>query len=83
MKTILLCTDGSSFAENVYKYGAWFATKVNAQINVLSVTDIRSQKVASTGNLSGTIGLGASEQLQVMSHKAISSVALSIWNCPP
>jgi len=63
MKTILLCTDGSSFAENVYKYGAWFATKVNAQINVLSVTDIRSQKVASTGNLSGTIGLGASEQL--------------------
>jgi nucleotide-binding universal stress UspA family protein len=63
MKTILLCTDGSSFAENVYKYGAWFATKVNAKINVLSVTDIRSQKVASTGNLSGSIGLGASEQL--------------------
>jgi hypothetical protein len=53
MKTILLCTDGSSFAENVYKYGAWFATKVNAKINVLSVTDIRSQKVASTGNLTG------------------------------
>jgi nucleotide-binding universal stress UspA family protein len=63
MKTILLCTDGSSFAENVYKYGAWFVTKVNAQIKVLSVTDIRSQKVASTGNLSGSIGLGASEQL--------------------
>ncbi|MEQ8753657.1 MAG: universal stress protein [Coleofasciculus sp. G1-WW12-02] len=63
MKTILLCTDGSSFAENVYKYGAWFATKFNAQINVLFVTDIRSQKVASTGNLSGSIGLGASEQL--------------------
>jgi nucleotide-binding universal stress UspA family protein len=63
MKTILLCTDGSYFAENIYKYGAWFATKVNAKINVLSVTDIRSQKVASTGNLSGSIGLGASEQL--------------------
>ncbi len=63
MKTILLCTDGSSFAENVYKYGAWFATKIKAQVNVLSVTDIRSQKVSSTGNLSGSIGLGASEQL--------------------
>jgi nucleotide-binding universal stress UspA family protein len=63
MKTILLCTDGSSFAENVYKYGAWFATQIKAQVNVLSVTDIRSQKVSSTGNLSGSIGLGASEQL--------------------
>jgi len=63
MKTILLCTDGSSFAENIYRYGAWFAIQLNAQITVLSVTDIRSQKVASTGNLSGTLGLGASEQL--------------------
>ena len=63
MKTILLCTDGSSFAENIYRYGAWFAIQLNAQIKVLSVTDIRSQKVASTGNLSGTLGLGASEQL--------------------
>lgn len=63
MKNILLCTDGSSFAENVYKYGAWFANQFNARIRVLSVTDIRSQQVASTGNLSGSIGLGASEQL--------------------
>ncbi len=63
MKNILLCTDGSSFAENVYKYGAWFATQLNSQIKVLSVTDIRSQQVASTGNLSGSIGLGASEAL--------------------
>ncbi|MBD2345145.1 universal stress protein [Anabaena subtropica] len=63
MKTILLCTDGSAFAENVYKYGAWFANQFHAPINVLFVTDIRSQKVASIGNLSGSIGLGASEQL--------------------
>lgn len=63
MKNILLCTDGSSFAENVYKYGAWFATQLNSQIKVLSVTDIRSQQVANTGNLSGSIGLGASETL--------------------
>ncbi|MBV6623759.1 MAG: universal stress protein [Rivularia sp. (in: Bacteria)] len=63
MKNILLCTDGSSFAENVYKYGAWFANKFNSHIRVLSVTDIRSQQVANTGNLSGSIGLGASEKL--------------------
>lgn len=63
MKNILLCTDGSAYAENVYRYGAWFANHFHAQINVLFVTDIRSQKVVSTGNLSGSIGLGASEQL--------------------
>ncbi|MEA5583075.1 universal stress protein [Nodularia harveyana UHCC-0300] len=63
MKNILLCTDGSSFAENIYKYGAWFAQKFHAHINVLFVTDIRSQKLVSTDNLSGSIGLGASEQL--------------------
>jgi nucleotide-binding universal stress UspA family protein len=63
MKTILLCTDGSSFAENVYRYGAWFAIQFPARINVLYVTDIRSQKVVSTGNFSGSIGFGASEKL--------------------
>ncbi|MEM6755501.1 MAG: universal stress protein, partial [Cyanobacteria bacterium P01_C01_bin.38] len=63
MKNILLCTDGSSFAENIYKYGTWFATQFNSHIKVLSVTDIRSQQVANTGNLSGSIGLGASENL--------------------
>ena len=63
MKTVLLCSDGSTFADGIYRYGAWFARKFQAQVNVLYVTDIRSQKVVSTGNLSGSIGLGASEQL--------------------
>lgn len=63
MKNILLCTDGSIFADNIYKYGAWLAQKLDAQIKVLSVTDIRSQQVVSTGNLSGIIGLGTSEKL--------------------
>ncbi len=63
MKTILLCSDGSAFAEGIYRYGAWFARQFQTQAQVLFVTDIRSQKVASTGNLSGSLGLGASEQL--------------------
>ncbi|TVQ60990.1 MAG: universal stress protein [Spirulina sp. DLM2.Bin59] len=63
MKTLLLCTDGSLFATPLYQYGAWLAAQMAARINILSVTDIRSQKVASTGNLSGSIGLGASEEL--------------------
>ena len=63
MKTILLCSDGSAFAEGIYRYGAWFGRKFQAQAKVLFVTDIRSQKVVSTGNFSGSIGLGASDQL--------------------
>lgn len=63
MKTILLCSDGSAFADSIYRYGAWFARKFNTQAKVLYVTDIRSQKVVSTGNFSGSIGLGASDQL--------------------
>ncbi|MEL6816259.1 MAG: universal stress protein [Cyanobacteria bacterium J06598_3] len=63
MKSILLCSDGSAFAEGIYRYGAWFARKFQAQAKVLFVNDIRAQKVVSTGNFSGSIGLGASEQL--------------------
>ncbi len=62
MNTILLCSDGSAFAESIYQYGAWFARQFQASTQVLFVTDIR-QKVVSTGNLSGSLGLGASEQL--------------------
>ncbi|MEB3177740.1 MAG: universal stress protein [Nostocaceae cyanobacterium] len=63
MKKILLCTDGSSFAENSYRYAAWFANRLAAEVDVLCVTDIRSQQVASIGNLSGSIGIDASEAL--------------------
>ncbi|MEM9092365.1 MAG: universal stress protein [Cyanobacteria bacterium P01_F01_bin.53] len=63
MKTILLCSDGSAFADGIYQYGAWFARKFQAQAKVLFVNDIRGQKVVSTGNFSGSIGLGASDQL--------------------
>lgn len=63
MKTILMCSDGSAFCEGIYRYGAWFANQLQAQAQVLFVSDIRSQKVASIGNLSGSLGLGASDQL--------------------
>jgi len=63
MQRILLCTDGSIFAQSSYHYAAWLAPRLNAHINVLYVTDIRSQKVASTGDLSGSIGIDASKEL--------------------
>lgn len=63
MQRILLCTDGSVFARSSYHYAAWLAPLLNAQIDVLYVTDVRSQKVVSTGNLSGSIGIDASKEL--------------------
>ncbi|MGD1939955.1 MAG: universal stress protein [Leptolyngbyaceae cyanobacterium] len=63
MKRILLCTDGSTFAQSCYQYGAWFASNWGAAIDVLYVTDARGQVTAEATNLSGSIGLGASETL--------------------
>ena len=64
MKKILLCSDGSAFAENTYRYGAWFATNLKAEaVDVLCVTDVRAQQTTSTNNLSGSIGFDASENL--------------------
>lgn len=61
MKRILLCTDGSAFAQNSYPYGAWLAARLGVAIDVVYVSDERGQTTAT--NLSGSIGLGASEAL--------------------
>ena len=63
MKKILLCTDGSAFSENIYRYGAWFANRLESEVDVLCVTDIRGQQVVQTGNFSGAIGIDTSENL--------------------
>ncbi len=64
MKKILLCSDGSAFAANTYRYGAWFATRLKAEeVDVLCVTDTRGQQAVSTTNLSGSIGIDAKENL--------------------
>ena len=62
MKKILLCSDGSTFAENTYRYGAWFADRLKAEVDVLCVSDIRGQQT-SKQNLSGSIGIDAKENL--------------------
>ena len=63
MKRILLRTDGSIFSQSSYRYAAWLASRLDASIEVLYVTDIRSQKLATTNNFSGSIGIDASKDL--------------------
>lgn len=63
MKQILLCTDGSIFAQSSYQYGAWFAARLKAVVDVLYVSDARAQATAEAANLSGSIGVNASDVL--------------------
>ena len=35
MKNLLVCTDGSNYAQECCRYGAWFAKKMHANIDVL------------------------------------------------
>lgn len=63
MKRILLCTDGSIFSQSSYQYAAWFSTKLEATVDVLYVSDTRDKTVAKAKNLSGSIGIDASNAL--------------------
>lgn len=73
MKRLLLCTDGSVFAQSSYQYAAWLATRLTATVDVLYVTDERSQGTIETSNFSGTIGIDASgvllNQLVELEHQ--------------
>lgn len=65
MKTILICTDGSPFAETSYRYGAYIAKQLKTQgaaIDVLCVNDINIQASVEPGNFSN-IGSDTSESL--------------------
>ncbi|MDJ0799734.1 MAG: universal stress protein [Calothrix sp. MO_167.B12] len=63
MKRILLCTDGSIFSQSSYQYGAWLATRLDAKVDVLYVSDARSQATAEASHFSGSIGVDASDVL--------------------
>lgn len=73
MKRILLCTDGSIFSQSSYRYAAWLAVRVGAAVDVLYVTDARNQATEESANLSGSIGVNASDvllkQLVALEHE--------------
>lgn len=57
MKKILLCTDGSAFAQVGYEYAAWWANRMEMEIEVLYVTDVRQQKSLQRQDFSGSLGI--------------------------
>ncbi|MDJ0734531.1 MAG: universal stress protein [Nostocaceae cyanobacterium] len=63
MKNILLCTDGSNFAQIGYGYAAWIAKGMDASIEVLYVTDTSKEKAVQARDFSGRIGVGSYQKL--------------------
>ncbi|NER00717.1 MAG: universal stress protein [Cyanothece sp. SIO2G6] len=74
MKKILLCTDGSAFAQIGYEYAAWWANRMEVAIEVLYVTDLRKQQTVQSYDFSGSLGIdsyqGLLTQLLELEHEA-------------
>ncbi|VEP17921.1 conserved hypothetical protein [Hyella patelloides LEGE 07179] len=60
---ILLCTDGSLYSQVSYEYTAWIAMRMDVEIEVLYVTDLRKEKAVRSPDFSGSIGMDAYQQL--------------------
>jgi nucleotide-binding universal stress UspA family protein len=58
---ILACIDGSEFTESVCQYASWMAKVLNSPLKLLHT--IEHPKTAAVSDLTGAIGLGASEEL--------------------
>lgn len=63
MKKVLLCTDGSAYAQVSYEYTAWLAQRMEIEIEVLYVTDRRTEQAVQTADYSGNIGIDTYQNL--------------------
>ena len=63
MKRLLICTDGSAAATTSYYCGLWAAKKLQAIIDIIFVTDVRGQTVATRQNFSGSLELESTQTL--------------------
>lgn len=57
IKNILLCTDGSSYAQEALKYAAWVARETGADVTALYVSDLRRFEMPAIMDLGGSLGI--------------------------
>lgn len=57
MDRLLVCIDGSNYAESCCKFAAWIASRVDCLIEVAYVTDLRQFEVPFVADLSGSLGI--------------------------
>lgn len=86
MKKLLICTDGSNYAQECCRYGAWFAKKTGAAIDILYVTDLRQFEIPAVADLSGSLGIQPYEgmisqlrELEEHKSKFVKESALKIF----
>jgi len=63
MKKLLVCIDGSAYADNVVSHAAWAANRLNVGIDLLHVLHHPSDYQAPHDDHTGAIGLGARKDL--------------------
>lgn len=68
MKNILICTDGSNYAQEACLYGAWISQQTGASISVLYVTDLRQFEVPAMADFSGSLGIQPYEGMMTQLH---------------
>lgn len=63
MAKLLVCVDGSAYADNITAYAAWAAKRLDAEINLLHVLRRHSDYSAPSSDHTGAIGIGARSDL--------------------
>ncbi|MEX1118985.1 MAG: universal stress protein [Terrimicrobiaceae bacterium] len=62
MKTILTCTDGSSYAPSTYDHTAWAAKRLEASVHLIHMLDPHRER-ADIADFSGNLGPDTGEEL--------------------
>ncbi len=57
MKRLLVCIDGSRYGISCCRYAAWISSKIDLEIEVVYVTDLRQFEVPFVADLSGSLGI--------------------------
>ena len=57
IKKILLCTDGSSYAQEALEYAAWLSRRTDAEITGLYVSDLRRFEMPAIMDVGGSLGI--------------------------
>ena len=85
MDKILVCVDGSQYAESCCQHAAWLAERLDASIEIVYVTDLRQFEVPFIADLSGSLGLQPYQsimgELQSLEEKKASLVLEQAERC--
>jgi nucleotide-binding universal stress UspA family protein len=87
MNKLLVCTDGSQYAQVACRYAAWLAKTTNSSITALYVTDLRLFEVATVADLSGSLGIqpfegmvGQLHEVEEIKAKFVEEQAMAVFN---